>query len=228
MTTISIVTALYGSQYTQYISRWWAAVEKLNRQPDQIVLATPLDNHFGLIESIPDKYKNSVKHIEADASGVHGPWYAGIGATDGDWIFGCGIDDQFSPDAFDEVEQATEAKADLIIDRIEYLQGGDWPAVWNPENYRNRHFAPGGVAGYTKNIKHYWNLIPPNLRWNDNAFYALCVKNNIQVYRAKTTRMIHDLGTNHQTISGVNRDMSQDRQAYSEANAYIESLGIQL
>jgi hypothetical protein len=226
MTTISIVTALYGSQYAQYTSRWWAAVEKLNRQPDQIVLATPLDNHFGLIESVPDKYKNSVKHIQADASGIHGPWYAGIEAADGDWIFGLGIDDQFSPDAFDEVERATDNNADFIVDKILYLQGGGWPAHWLPSNYRDRNFAPGGVVGYNKNIKHYWSLMPSDLRWNDHAFYVLCMKNNAKPYFANTTRMIHDLGTNHQTISGVRRDSSHDFEASKQLRHFIESLGL--
>jgi hypothetical protein len=68
--------------------------------------------------------------------------------------------------------------------------------------------------------------MPADLRWNDHAFYVLCVKNGAKPYFANTTRMIHDLGTNHQTISGVLRDSGQDAEALRELNLFIESLGL--
>jgi hypothetical protein len=226
MTTVSMVTALYGAQYVQYLNRWWQSVISLNRQPDEIVLATGPGDEFGLLNSVPKQYLDIVVHIEADASGVHGPWYAGIQATKSHWIFGCGVDDQFSPDALNEIENASLSNADLIIDNIKFLQGGFWSGTWDTKNIKNRGFAPGGVAGHTQKIKHFWGLIPKNLRWNDWAFYGLCVKNNVNIYQAQTTRMIHDLGTGHQTISGVNRDSSQDQIANQELYAFLDSLSI--
>ena len=226
MTTISVVTALYGEQYAQYLNRWWESVKNLQRQPNEIVLATPIGNDYGLLESVPAQYRNIIIHVEANSDTVHGPWYAGLEAASSDWIFGLGIDDQFSPEAFNEVEQADSNGAELLIDKIQYLQGGSWDANWQPDRFGDRAFAPAGVAGYRKELKHYWTLMPANLRWNDHAFYILCAKNNVKVYRANTTRMVHDLGHNHVTISGVRRDSGADAEASRQIAEFIQSLGL--
>lgn len=223
---ISVVTALYGERYKQYLARWWDSIKELNRQPDEIVLATSNTEDFGLFDSVPDWCTSEIVKVRADSSGVHGPWYAGAREATGDWIFSLGIDDQFMPEAFDEVQHAENEKAQIIIDRITFLQGGEWPANWLPEKWRMREFAPGGVGGYHKSLKHFWDLMPQDLRWNDHAFYLLCLKENVRIYRATTTRMIHDLGYNHQTVSGINRDVSKDSEAQYQMAAFIESLGL--
>lgn len=224
MTTISVVTALYSHRYAQYLDRWWNAIESLHRYPDEIVLATPAGEDYGLFGSIPDWYHGSIIKVEGTGGGVHGPWYDGERATTSDWIFGLGIDDQFHPTAFDEVEQAQAQNAQIIIDRIDYLQGGSWEANWNPEAWRSRNFAPGGVCGHHKSLKPFWEVIPSDLRWNDYAFYLLALKRNVRLYRASTTRMIHDLGTNHETVSGMRRDSSQDALADQQIQDFIRSL----
>ena len=226
MTTISVVTALYGQQYVQYLDRWWNAIRGLNRQPDEIVLATVPGDSFGLFKSVPDWCKSAIIKIEGKADGVHGPWYDGMRATTSDWIFGCGIDDQFSPDAFDQVDEASAHEAQIIIDRIEYLQGGDWPANWNPENWRDRQFAPGGVGGFYRSLKPLWDEFPDDLRWNDYAFYLLALKRNVRPFMATTTRMIHDLGSNHQTVSGVLRDTTHDAMANQQIEKFIQEIGL--
>lgn len=224
MTSVSIVTALYSDRYAQYLDRWWNAVAKLNRQPDEIVLATPKGEDYGLFGSVPSSYKGRLVLVEGTGTGVHGPWYDGVTAATSDWIFALGIDDQFHPTAFDEIELASAQDAQLIIDRIDYLQGGSWEANWDTSNWRNRDFAPGGVCGYHSSIRSLWGEMPSDLRWNDYAFYLLAVKHNVKTYKASTTRMIHDLGTNHETISGMKRDSSHDRAAASQIQNFISAL----
>lgn len=223
MSTVSIVTSA-GKQHIRFINQWWDSVKTLERKPDEIVLVADSEDEANLLDSVPEWVDCKVVKIRQTCQTVHEYFTLGFNATTSDWIVIMCIDDQFLPAALNAVD---ETDADLIIDRILMNNGQEWPAVWNPENKHSRSSAPGGLAPFRRTLLPIWNEIPNDCVWDDTLFYLLLIKNNVSVYKTNNLRMMHDLGFDRQTISGVNRDPGKAAQADEQLNRYKMLLNCQ-
>jgi hypothetical protein len=212
-TTVSITTQVWGERYASFIPRWWESVRILNRKPDEIVLVGSQDDPSGLMSSVPEWVDVPVVKIQTECEFMQEWATVAVHACTSEWIATMPIDDQWSPTALDAID---EAQGDLIIDRTEFLQGGEWPARWDTQNLQDRRFAPAGVAPFRRNLIPIWDKIPHDCHWNDYAFYLLLAKEGVKVEHTNNLRMIHDLGHTHETMSGVlmnpNRRLEADRQ----------------
>lgn len=219
----SIVVAAWGLRYQPYVARWWESVESLNVKPDEIVLATNLDDPCGLLTTIPDWVDIPIIKVQVDSDNHNFIWSEALHATTKDWLIGIGIDDQFHPQALDFL---AEVEGDLVIDKCKFLQGGEWAANWDLSNTHNRHFAPAGVAPFRRNLLDFYDQVPADCQWNDYVFYLLAAKAGVKVFRTDNYRMIHDLGDDHETISGRNANKQQVSWADSQLAAIRKDMAI--
>jgi hypothetical protein len=221
--TVSITTQVWGEQYGQFIPRWWESVRTLNRKPDEIVLVGTHEDLPGLMSSVPDWVDVPVVKIQTHCDFMQEWGTVGFNACSMDWLVAMPIDDQFAPTALDSI---ADADGDLIIDRTTFLQGGEWPANWNPEQRHSRHFAPAGLAPFHRRLLPLWNEIPNDFHWNDYLFYLLAFKAGVKVHRTNNHRMIHDLGHTHATISGPMLDSPTRAAADSQLAEIRQRLGL--
>jgi hypothetical protein len=219
----SLVVACWGIRYQPYIARWWESVRTLNTKPDEIVLATSTGDPCGLLSTIPDWVDVPIIKLEIDSDDHDVIWPAAAQATTKDWIVGMPIDDQYHPQALDFLG---DVDGDIVIDNCKFLQGGEWVPNWDTTDTHNRKFAPAGIGPFRR------NLLPmlvesTNLAyWNDWLFYLLAVKRGVKAYRTQNYRMIHDLGDDHETISGRNSDSAKRQWADEQLNTIRAELGL--
>jgi hypothetical protein len=195
----------------------------LNRKPGEIVLVTNLEDESKLFDSIPDWVDVPVIKVQLDSDNYNELWAAGVYATTQEWIVKLCIDDQFCPEALDFLESV---EGDLVIDRCKFLQGGEWVATWDLRDIENRNFAPASFSPFRRTLIEFYNQIPNPCVWDDYVFYLLLAKANVRTYRTDNYRMIHDLGYNHETISGISRNREKAAQAQEEFSQIRKELEI--
>lgn len=222
-TTVSITTQVWGEQYGQFTSRWWESVKTLNRKPDEIVLVGSTTDPAGLMSSVPDWVDVPVVKIQTECDYMQEWATVAVHACSSEWIAVMPVDDQWAPTALDAIDQAD---GDLIIDKTQFLQGGEWPATWDTARSGDRYFAPAGIAPFRRNLIPVWDMIPNDCHWNDYVFYLLLAKHNVKVHHTNNLRMIHDLGYTHETMSGVMMDSAKRMKADRQLITIREKLGI--
>jgi IS1 family transposase len=206
----SVVVAVWGTRYQPYIARWWESLKTLNRQPNEIVLVSDLADDSNLFSTIPDWVDVPVVKVQIDSDQYNELWSAAVHAASQEWIVKLCIDDQFCPQALDFLETV---EGDLVIDRCRFLQGGEWVASWDTNDTDNRRFAPASFSPFRRNLIQFYDKIPKPCLWDDYVFYLLLAKANVKVYRTDNYRMIHDLGVDHETVSGYNRNADKAVEA---------------
>ena len=206
----SVVVAVWGTRYQPYIARWWESLRTLNRQPNEIVLVSDLADDSNLFGTIPDWVDVPVVKVQIDSDQYNELWSAAVHAASQEWIVKLCIDDQFCPQALDFLETV---EGDLVIDRCKFLQGGDWVASWDTNDTDNRRFAPASFSPFRRSLIQFYDKIPKPCLWDDYVFYLLLAKANVKVYRTDNYRMIHDLGVDHETVSGYNRNADKAVEA---------------
>ena len=211
----SVVVAAWGLGYKPYVARWWESVRTLNRKPDEIVLATNLDDPCELLTSVPEWADIPIVEVQVDSDDPSVIWQKAAEAASKEWIVGIGIDDQYHPQGLDFLESV---EGDLVIDNCQFLQGGEWIPSWNTTDTHNRRFAPAGISPFRRNLLPLLTECNEKAYWNDWFFYLLAVKQGVKVYRTQNYRMIHDLGNDHQTMSGVNSDSAKRAFADDQLN----------
>ena len=124
MVTIAVVTACVGKNYHFFSSDWIQAVLKLERKPDEIIIATDLityDFDAGLIRYVPAPKESKSGHWAFAVNEA-------IAASTADWICKIDVDDTILPHALNEVDSC---EADVYCFGIE-IDGN--PRYANPEN----------------------------------------------------------------------------------------------
>ena len=206
----SVVVAVWGTRYQPYIARWWESLRTLNRQPNEIVLVSDLADDSNLFGTIPDWVDVPVVKVQIDSDQYNELWSAAVHAASQEWIVKLCIDDQFCPEALDFLDTV---EGDLVIDRCKFLQGGEWVPSWDTGNTGDRRFAPASFSPFRRNLIQFYDKIPKPCLWDDYVFYLLLAKANVKVYKTDNYRMIHDLGVDHETVSGYNRNADKAVEA---------------
>jgi len=219
----SLVVAAWGLRYKPYVSRWWESVRNLNRKPDEIVLATNLDDPCELLTSIPEWVDIPIVKIQIDSEDHNLIWLEAAKAATKEWIVGMPIDDQYHSQALDFLESVD---GDIVIDNCQFLQGGEWIPSWNTEDTHNRRFAPAGIGPWRRSLLPMFIQSTTDFYWNDWVFYLLAVKQGVKAYRTQNYRMIHDLGYDHETISGANSDNAKRAFADEQLAKARQELGL--
>jgi len=219
----SVVVACWGTRYQPYIARWWESIKNLNRWPDEVVLVTDVKDESRLFHSVPDWVEFPVVKMQIDSASYNKLWSAAVHASSKEWIVKLCIDDQFCQEALDFLDGV---EGDLVIDNCKFLQGGKWIPTWDIEATDSRRFAPASFSPFRRTLIPIYDQIPDPCIWDDYVFYLLLVKSGVRVYRTNNFRMIHDLGLDHQTMSGLNRDPDEARKADETLTRIVAELGL--
>lgn len=225
MITLGIGTCLFGSAgYSPFIARWWEGVQELNRQPDSIVIAYDKENSKLILDSIPKKYESITKLIEME--GEYAEFMNAIQvAQTADWFSLCGIDDKYLPGAFDELDQAHSEGCDIYIDKLQLLHDGSiMEGRWIPELIPSQMTCPG-AAPIKRELFLKTKGVSKGSQYDDWELYMRCVAVGAKPFHASTIRIIHDLGYDRQTRSGVNRAIQIDQLGREHIASVRQELG---
>lgn len=222
--TLGISNSLFGTGYSGFYPRWWAGIESLNRQPDCIVIAHDSQNKQEVLDNIPARYKEITKTIELE--GTYTDYRRAMQeAQTTDWISVGDVDDQYLPEAFDELEQAHAEGCDIYIDKVQFKHDGSiLSGTWQPERIPYEMTCPGN-APIRRTMYEKTGGTSSGTTFDDWELYIRCVHANAKPYHANTVRLIHDLGHDRVTLSGVNRSMAQDQQSKEAIARVRQELG---
>jgi hypothetical protein len=97
---VTIITAIYGDKYDQYIEGWSEAIDNLTIQPKRIICAS---------DRLRDIRAERVVSQPAPGWVWKSPWYWNSAAemTDTEWIWVLDIDDRIKPDALEGLMEQT-------------------------------------------------------------------------------------------------------------------------
>lgn len=208
--TIGVSTSLWGDNgYSQFVNRWWQGVRNLTRQPDAIVFVHDDINANLVNNSIPDQYRQITRTIEL--AGTYSDFMMTMQASQTtDWISVCNIDDEYLSGAFDQIEEADAAGCDIYIDKLRarhdnsVIQG-----IWNPQLIPTQMTCPGAAPIKRELFERAGGVTQGSL-YDDWELYIRCVAVGAKPFHAETFRIIHDLGYDRVTLSGVNRKSEND------------------
>ena len=97
---VTIITAIYGDKYDQYIEGWSEAIDNLTIQPKRIICGS---------DRLKDIRAERIVSQPAPGWVWKSPWYWNSAAemTDTEWIWVLDIDDRIKPDALEGLMEQT-------------------------------------------------------------------------------------------------------------------------
>ena len=225
MTTISVLTAIWGERYTQFVANWWASVASLERQPDEIVVITDPMNRKP-VEAATPLHLAGITMVITHAAKLefNDYWDAAFRSCSMEWLATCCIDDVFLPQALNAIDEADAAGAEMVADSCDlYPSGATWRGYWNPEEMFTRMTMPG-AAPMKKAMYERLGGLDRDIYWSDWAFYMKAAKAGVKVHHTDIVRIIFDEGANHQTQSGRMLDPLTRQWADAQIRAYSADL----
>ena len=224
--TIGISAGVFGTRYTKFIPQWWESIARLNIQPDAIVFLYDKQNEEPALSQIPERYKPITKFIEFSGEDFGEFRHLSQMSQETDWVSVIGIDDQYLPEAFDEIEQAELEGCDIYIDKIQFKHNGElMEGRFIPEELPSRITCPG-AAPIKLDLYKRTGGVSKGTIWDDWELYLRCAAVGAKPYHANTIRIIHDLGFDHETLSGVNRNPENDRLGAEQMARVRKELGL--
>lgn len=101
MTSVTVVSSVYGDRgFHSFVPRWFKAIGKLERQPDEVIVGTDRFTYEASRESV------SENTLWAYPQAYH--LHDAISQTTTDWIWICDIDDLAMPDALNGIDDVQE------------------------------------------------------------------------------------------------------------------------
>lgn len=227
MTTIGIVTTVWGSNYTKFIPKWWEAVSNLERQPDEVTVVTDSINEEAIRSNAPDHLADVLNIVivsNPEELDFNDFWDKAYRSCNQKWMVTCCIDDVFLPKALSAIDDADADEAELVIDGcILYPHNTVWNGYWNPDEIYNRITLPGN-APMTKDLYERVGGFDRDIYWSDWAFYMKAAKAGVKVYQTDTMRITHNLGADYKTRSGVSLDSETRQWADNQIRVYAKEL----
>lgn len=223
MTSVSLPLAVWGQGYAQFFERWQSGVETLARQPDEIVIVTDEANR-----DIVDGYRLDVAlqthYLKAQDYRL---WDYAIRQCSSDWVAICNIDDVFLPNALDQIDEADEAGANLLVDSLRVKQTNHlWSGYWDANTIPHRFTMPGAEP-MRKDLYIAAGGYDYNYRFPDWALAVNMVSKSIaKPFMARTERIIFDTGADRVTLSGANADPQLKSQGTAQVHELARSLGL--
>jgi hypothetical protein len=219
--TLAIHTSSHAAHYGVFIPRYWDAIKRLNRQPDQIVILYHESNLTGFADSVPAQYRSRVKLIETDKE--HGAETVNIAieAADTEWVAFCGLDDQVLPEAYDELEHIVDAE--ILVGNVKMSNGSDFVGVWDTELLKSRNTLTA-LSPYRKAL---WERVGgwPDIRWNDWGFWIKCAMAGVQTVQSANFQALFDVGQTHLTDSGHMLSEDIRRAGEIELQQFAKKIG---
>jgi hypothetical protein len=198
MQSVSLIVSGAHQRYAKYAQRWWDAILAMEQRPDEIV-ATIDDHDSAGLAAIIDPNEIPTKIIVMSEPYSAEYINTAMGAAEGEWLSFCGIDDTMRPHAYTDISEA--GSADIVIGTLDLSTGITWGGMWNPEFLMSQNTLPA----HSFIRKELWKELNglPNIRWSDWGFWLKCAKRGVTTYSSKNVTAWHDLGLDHETLSGL-------------------------
>jgi hypothetical protein len=221
--TISLPLAVWGEGYAEFLPRWLDGVRSLARKPDEIVLVTDEANKHLAKEMLIDI---PVKTHWLKAADFR-LWDYAIRQCTSDWIAVCNIDDHFLPNAFDNIDAAHEAGANLLVDSLRVKGTGHlWSGHWDAGTMPHR-FTLVGAEPMTKQLYIDAGGYDYRFRFPDWALgVQMVAKSLARPFLSNTERILFDPGLDRVTISGANANPQLKAQGTAQVHDLARSLGL--
>ena len=226
MITIGIGTGLWGTRYNSFLPQWWDGVKSIRRQPDSIVFVHDRQNRNYVRQEIPKHYTDITTFIEM--AGEFSEFMRAMAAHQtADWYSLCGVDNQYLPGAFDQIEEADAQGCDIYIDKLK-VKGSDKiiEGRWIPEKIPFQMTCPG-AAPIKRELFLKTGGPTKGAIFDDWELYIRCVKAGAKPFHADTFRCLYDLGENHVTMSGKNRPADHDARGKAHIAKVRKELGFE-
>jgi hypothetical protein len=223
LATVSLPLAVWGEGYAQFFERWQEGVATLARQPDEIVIVTDEAN-----KNLPVRYHLDIAlqthYLKASDYRL---WDYAIRQCSSDWVAICNIDDKFLPNALDQIDEADEAGANLLVDSLR-VKGNDhlWTGHWDANTIPQRFTMPGAEP-MRKDLYIAAGGYDYNFRFPDWALAVHMVHKSLaRPFTARTERIIFDTGADRVTLSGANANPQAKAQGTAQVHDLAKSLGL--
>ena len=222
--TISIILAIWGQGYSEFLPQWFEAVETLERDFDEIVIVCDEKNINSVMISVKDfsKVRIRVENFEPEYASY---WNRAVDLATSKWIAFCSADDYFLPQALNEIDAADEAGCNLLVDHL--LHKGSLQrqsAVWD-EAELNVNFRLMGANAQTKSLWEAVGGFPAGFQFPDWG-YALRLKKSrlVRPFQASTDRIVYDMGYSRLTMSGATLPFSDRAKGQDQIHNLIKEL----
>jgi hypothetical protein len=225
LVTISLPLAVWGNDYTKFFERWIEGVRLLARKPDEIVIATDKANE-GIASSLNiDIPIKTLVYEFAD----YRLWDLAIRNCSSEWVAICNIDDQFLPNALDQINQADEAGANLLVDSLRVKGTGHrWTGYWDAATIPYRFTMPGAEP-MKKNLYIEAGGYDSKYQFPDWALAVHMVHKDLaRPFTANTERIIFDAGDDRITMSGNSANPQLKAAGTAQVRELSKSLGLLL
>ncbi len=221
--SISIVLAIWGEGYSQFLPQWFKATEALERNFDEIVVVTDTNNANSVLCAISNFSKVRIRVEEHE--GYSGYFNRGIDLATSKWIAICNADDYFLPQALNSIDEAEEKEANLICDNLIHKDTNvRQSAYWEPDEL-NQTFRLMGANPMTKELWEAAGGFPKGVRFADWGL-ALKMKKTglVKPFYAQTDRIVYDVGYDRLTLSGATLSTEDRAEGNQQINKLVEQL----
>ena len=222
--TISIILAIWGEGYSQFLPQWFKAVETLERDYDEIVIVCDGNNINRVLTSIQDfsKVRIRVENYEPEYANY---WNRAVDLATSKWIAFCSADDYFLPQALNEIDAADEAGCNLLIDHLLHKDSSQRQSAFWDEAELNFDFRLMGANPQTKSLWEAVGGFPSGFQFPDWGF-ALRLKKSglVKPFQASTNRIVYDMGYSRLTMSGATLPSDDRAKGKDQINNLIKEL----
>lgn len=223
MATISLPLAVWGVGYGQFLPRWLEGVRTLGVQPDEIVLVTDEANRH-LADEIETEIPLRTHWLKAKDFRL---WDYAIRQCSSKWVAICNVDDQFLPNALDQIDQADLHGCNLLVDSLRVKQTGHrWTGYWDANTIPQRFTMPGAEP-MTKQLYIDAGGYDYKFQFPDWALAVKMVHKDLaRPFVATTERIIFDTGADRLTLSGAQQNPSVKAAGTAQVHELSRSLGL--
>jgi glycosyltransferase involved in cell wall biosynthesis len=225
MTSVSIVLAIWGEGYSQFLPKWFEATQTLERNFDEIVVVTDNNNASAVLSAVSDFSKVRIR-VE-DHEGYSAYFNRAIDLANSKWIAFCNADDYFLPQALNSIDDADAQEANLICDNLIHKDTNfRQTAYWEPSEL-NHTFRLMGANPMTKRLWEAAGGFPKGVRFADWGL-ALRMKKTglVKPFYAQTDRIVYDVGHNRLTLSGASLPNNDRAEGQEQINNLVRELGL--
>lgn len=223
MATVSLPLAVWGEGYSQFLPRWIEGVRTLGRKVDEIVLVTDEQNK-DLRNQIDLDIPLKAHWLKPKDYRL---WDYAVRQCTSDWVAFCNVDDQFLPNALDQLDEADEQGCNLLVDSLIVKQTGHrWTGHWDANTIPHRFTMPGAEP-MRRDLYIAAGGFDYRYQFPDWALAVnMVAKSLAKPFTAKTDRIIFDTGADRITLSGGQQNPQVKAAGTAQVHDLARSLGL--
>ena len=223
--TISVVMAIWGEGYSQCLPQWFAGLDSLQSEYDEVVIVCDEANISAVLSAATDFTKLRIRVEQHSEFG--GYWNRTIDLATSKWIAFCCADDYFLPEALNDIDKADAQGSNLICDHLLHKDTNvRQSAYWEPEALPSDFKLMGGNF-ITKSLWESAGGYPTGFQFADWGFALRMLKTGlVKPYYASTNRIVYDMGYDRSTMSGATLPNDVRTRGQEQIRILVQQLGL--